>query len=247
MRAFDRLGFHIWRLLAFAFGIFAAFSLVLGLASTRNADPVPALLMFAMPAALSWFFWRKAKSELGGRVERIDPSASEAQARQVVAFMDAVNTTRSFPRPAPRLLLDDPARPLLATTEARQVEIVTQTVRDHVGTRINLGSVPIYLGRSSPVTRQSLKHSMVGELGITPTHLLFAAQGKSADIRLDRITSVELYTDGFAVSATGRQKPVVFQVGNPILWSQLVKNVRLLGLSDRTLPPSKNQIGRAHV
>lgn len=184
-------------------------------------------------ALAAWLWTRSGGAALGGKARQ---RRAEQMAQQAQAFLTLVNEQRSFPQVRANRLLDDPSDPLLAASAARQVSLVTTTTRAHAGTRVNLGGLPIFLGRSAPVSTSSIEESNDGELGLTASRLIFVSPGNTFDIRLDRITAVELYFDGFSLSATGRKNQVLFRVDNPVLWSQLIKNVRVLQLQGRALP-----------
>jgi len=100
---------------------------------------------------------------------------------------------------------------------------------------VKLGNIPLYLGSSSRRNDQFAEAGS-GELGITADSLLFTSPTKSVDIRVDKITSVTMLTDGVQLAIAGRAKPLLFMVPNGLLWGQLVKNVAQLQLQGRRLP-----------
>ena len=100
----------------------------------------------------------------------------------------------------------------------------------------NRSGMPIYLGQSTPKSRQVVREGAEGELAITPKTLLFNGPQQSADIDLDKITALDIAIDGITVSVKGRQKPFIFVVPNGLLWGMLVKNLIQIQVEGRALP-----------
>lgn len=162
-----------------------------------------------------------------------------AKAAQIVAearsYFETVNKAGEFPASSTSRIISRDENPVLAACNARLLELTADHARNYLGTRVKVGSLPIYLGRSAS-SGQHLRETAAGELAITPRELIFSGTSRSVDIPLDKITSIDIAADGFHLSVKGRQKPLVFIVPNGVLWGALVKNVARITLDGRRLP-----------
>lgn len=186
------------------------------------------------PALIAVALWWWSGSEKR-RIKR-ENEVNEKLVNETVAFFEKVNTTRSFPEPQTSRIISSPDNPIIAACNANLFELITTRSTNYVGTRVNLGGIPISIGQSSPITKTELKESSQGELAITPNKLIFSGPKKSTDIALSRITSIDLLRDGITLTMTGRQKPITLQVPNSILWAQLIKNIIHIKPDGRNLP-----------
>lgn len=198
-----------------------------GSTGSRIGSGVVAVLF----AAGAWWSFRRSGGGDGAA------GNSEALAREAFDYLQEVNRLGSFPAPPDSRVMSSASDPVLAACNARMFEVRQVTRRRSVGTRIKLGGMPIYVGESTPVTSAEVREAASGELAITSRALLFVGDAKSADVDLSRVTSVEVHRDGVSISARGRQRPLMFQVANPLLWAQLIRNVPELKLDGRALKP----------
>lgn len=108
-------------------------------------------------------------------------------------------------------------------------EVVTERVRTYTGTRLKLGSTPVYLGGGKSVANEKQKNVAYGELVLTNFRLIFVGNMRSIDLPLDKINSVECFQSSIRISQSGKNKPIFFNtVFNPQLWKEAI-----LVLSDK--------------
>ncbi|HGO8419351.1 TPA: hypothetical protein ACLA9S_000123 [Neisseria meningitidis] len=108
-------------------------------------------------------------------------------------------------------------------------EVVTESVRTYTGTRLKLGSTPVYLGGGKSVANEKQKNVAYGELVLTNFRLIFVGNMRSIDLPLDKINSVECFQSSIRISQSGKNKPIFFNtVFNPQLWKEAI-----LVLSDK--------------
>ena len=108
-------------------------------------------------------------------------------------------------------------------------EVVTESVRTYTGTRLKLGSTPVYLGGGKSVANEKQENVAYGELVLTNFRLIFVGNMRSIDLPLDKINGVECFHNSIRISQSGKNKPISFNtVFNPQLWKEAI-----LVLSDR--------------
>ena len=186
------------------------------------------LIVLLVIGALIWWAVNKAKSKK-------TQASIEAMHKEATAFLDNLRTTREFPAVANGGLLDKPTQPLLFTTNAELLELKTTTSRAHVGTRVNIGSLPLYLGRSDPISKTEITGTATGVLAVTTKALVFAGNARTQNMPLHRITSVDAMVDAIQVSVDNRAKPMWFKVQNPLLVSAVIQLAAQAGLSSRQI------------
>lgn len=174
--------------------------------------------------------WQGSKRDPHGGGRRL-PVANEA-----AAFFDAVNRDRAFPPPSASRILDTPERQILAACDAKLLELGVERTRGYVGTRVKIGSMPLYLGKSAGTSKTVLKEAARGELAATTRGLLFSGQTSSLEIPYGKIIAVDTHIDGVTVAASDRAKPVTFIVANGLLWGMLLRNLVNIKLTSRQLP-----------
>lgn len=102
-------------------------------------------------------------------------------------------------------------------------EVVTERIRAYTGTRLKLGSAPIYLGGGKSVANEKWGNVAYGELVLTSFRLIFIGDMRSIDLPLAKINGVEQFTNGIRINQTGRSKPIFFTVSNPQLWQEAIQ------------------------
>nr|DAN73726.1 MAG TPA: hypothetical protein [Caudoviricetes sp.] len=108
-------------------------------------------------------------------------------------------------------------------------EVVTESVRTYTGTRLKLGSTPVYLGGGKSVANEKQENVAYGELVLTNFRLIFVGNMRSIDLPLDKINGVECFHNSIRISQGGKNKPISFNtVFNPQLWKEAI-----LVLSDK--------------
>ena len=108
-------------------------------------------------------------------------------------------------------------------------EVVTESVRTYTGTRLKLGSTPVYLGGGKSVANEKQENVAYGELVLTNFRLIFVGNMRSIDLPLDKINGVECFHNSIQISQSSKNKPIFFNtVFNPQLWKEAI-----LVLSDK--------------
>lgn len=107
-------------------------------------------------------------------------------------------------------------------------EVVTESVRTYTGTRLKLGSTPVYFGGGKSVANEKQGNVAYGELVLTNFRLIFVGNMRSIDLPLDKINGVECFHNSIRISQSGKNKPIFFTVFNPQLWKEAI-----LVLSDK--------------
>lgn len=222
-----------WKGLAVLLG-WAALMAVVGVAGDPKANAV-LLIPAGLFALGAWLLWRWAAR----RAVSAAPSAisTDAMSAELLEFFQATNAAGRFAPVQAGRLMSTPERPLLAVTQATLLELVTMRSTTHVGTKLNVGGMPLMLGRSVPVSRQEVREASTGELGLTADRLIFSSPVRTQDFQLSRLAAVDMLADGVLLSVTGRTKPVMLRLRNPMLWAQLLRNVAALQISGDQLPP----------
>lgn len=191
-----------------------------------------------VPAAVAVFLWWR--SGAGDRAKQRTDQVVRRLIDETETFFSAVNSSRAFPESGAERAVSATDDPILVACNAKLLELKTSKSQVHAGTRIKLGGLPIYLGRSVPVAETKLAESSSGELVLTAKKLMFVGERKSVDFALQRVMSVDIVQDAFTVTLSGRQRPVTFQVPNGLLWGELVKNVLAMPIKDRRLPDGRD-------
>ncbi len=217
--------------LALLFAIAAVMGIIGAIVAGERGPFLLAPLLWCAAAGGLWY-WSGAKSRAGAQAGDLAARLADEAAQ----YFAAVNEAGSFPPSRTDRIISTPEREVLAACDARLFELTSQRARNHIGTRINLGGAPVYVGRSIPVSSTELREAASGELAVTADMLIFSGPLKSVDIALARITSVDIMVDGITLGVTGRQKPVTFQVANGLLWGQLIKNLLQVKIQGRSIP-----------
>lgn len=181
-----------------------------------------------------WLWLRGGGRPFGAGQSKAAQAGLVAETQQ---FLDAVNSAGEFPVAQCDRVLVPPGEVVLAACNARMFLLRSSTRQQHIGTRVNVAGMPIYLGQSTPATSTELRAAAVGELALTNRSLIFSAPTKSDDFELSKLTSVEILKDGITLTIRGRKSPITFQLSNGLLWGQIVRNAQQLQLAGRKMPP----------
>lgn len=224
----------ILRALATLFGFSAALQLIMmvvGLFDEKGRDSIIMLWPAAISGLIAWGLWHWS-----GKTDRA-ATARDSIVQEALNYFETVNAQGMFPSSQTDRIISRPDCPVLASCNARLMEVSSEQIRQYLGTRVKIAGMPIYLGQSSPRSRKVVRETAQGELAITPKSLIFNGPQRSADVDLDKITALDIAIDGITVSVKGRQKPYIFIVPNGFLWGMLVKNMTQLHVEGRSLPP----------
>ena len=175
------------------------------------------------------FYWvkREASKDQAASAQKLVDDAAQL-------FRD-LDAHRAFGPVSPQRLLDEAADPFVAVCPAHLLEIKRTVSRVGIGTRVKIGNMPIYLGRSDPVVRQEVMATAGGELGLSGKRLVFSSPDRTLVYKLEKIVGVEIFSDSIAISIAGRVNPIYIAVGNGLLWGNLVKLLKQVTLEGRRI------------
>lgn len=93
-----------------------------------------------------------------------------------------------------------------ATVSVKKVKTVRRASRNYVGTRVKLGELPIYFGRSMPDVKFESETQPLGKADfvITNKRVLVVGQEVSYSLHLDKILKNRAYSDGIQILYDGR-------------------------------------------
>lgn len=180
------------------------------------------ILVFVIAGGLIWASSaaakKKARDDEQARIQRANEQTAAA-----CAYIARANAAQAFP------VIDMPAINaqqgefgLLGETAALY-EVKTRRVSMGAGTRVRVAKMPIYLFGSQSTPVESLEAAAGGTLYLTNRRIIFLSDMRSATLLLKDIAGLEATLDGLTIHTAKRQKPYVFAVANPALWSLLVK------------------------
>lgn len=94
----------------------------------------------------------------------------------------------------------------------------TTTHRGFVGTRVKLGGLPIYLGGSTPVrtSREVMEAVGSGTLAVTDQRVLLVGTKLNYSIPLDRILTLELFSNVVQINNEGARSGRFYEVDRPV-------------------------------
>lgn len=194
----------------------------------------PLLVLSMVEAGIAWALWRWSGSSERAKEKR--NAEHQAIVDQTLAYVQSVNSARSFPEARAERVLSRPDAPVLASCNCRLLEVTTEQARQYLGTRVKIGGMPIYLGQSATRSKTTIKETAQGELALTTKALIFSGAQKTIDLDLRKIVALDVAVDGITVSVSGRVKPFVFIIPNGILWGTLLKNLTQMEVQGRNLP-----------
>ncbi|MBW1778618.1 MAG: hypothetical protein JRJ54_13645, partial [Deltaproteobacteria bacterium] len=90
-------------------------------------------------------------------------------------------------------------------TQVYETKIIKRTYRGYAGTRVKIGSIPIYLGGSFPHTTRNEATERLGQGRFFVTNQRIVCIGKTFNfnIMLDHIASIEEYADAIQIAGEG--------------------------------------------
>lgn len=204
-----------------------------GLMSVPKSENLPIdILLTGTFCILCYVTWPKADgTQKKNAIAKLCIEADE--------FFKHVNASRRFPPSNAQRIIDKPSAPILAACDATLFELQQVRPSARIATRVNFGSIPIYIA-PTPKSRQALQQTGSGELAVTPTTLIFSSPSKMVEIKLSKIVSIDIFSDGIQILSGGRSKPIMLNLSNGILWGHLLKNLIRLELTSPQLPDGEN-------
>jgi hypothetical protein len=104
-------------------------------------------------------------------------------------------------------------------------EYRSERVTTGIGTRMGVGSLPVYLGQSRSVSEDKLRMVASGILTLTNQRFVFAGNTETLSVPLNRILRLENQVKFITLSFEKRHKPAMFAVKNGVTWALLVKTL----------------------
>ncbi len=104
------------------------------------------------------------------------------------------------------------------------------TIRNYLGTRLSLGKIPIYLGKSIPdtVSRKLLSDLGSGELVVTNRRIIVVGSENNYSVKLDDIMDFELFADAVQIFHEGKRGGTFYAVDEPWrLWVVLYSKLKM--------------------
>lgn len=88
------------------------------------------------------------------------------------------------------------------------------TNRNYIGTRLSLGSLPIYLGKSMPetFTQKGLVYLGDGELVVTNRRVIVVGSENNYSVKLNDIMDIEFFSDAVQIFHEGKMGGTVYAV-----------------------------------
>ena len=194
-----------------------------------NMDDVsnlaPGVLLIVIIFVLIWWFNKSAKADKKAAEERVIKASEE-----VKAFIEQVNVSMKFEPISINLNLQNDEFAVLAEV-ATLYEYRTQRISTGVGTRVKIGGLPLYLGRSISQSEDKLKKVTQGMIYLTNKRIVFVGDNKNVTTALKDIVSVENALDHITVNSSKRQKPEIFTTKNGFYWGCLTQALTKMQLT----------------
>jgi hypothetical protein len=192
---------------------------------------VIALILWGISAAAN-----KAKQEK----ERVEHERLAGMARtqtaEACSYIDEVNRTRAFPTVLMQNVNGQKGEFGLLGESSKQLENKTRSYRLGAGTRVKVGKMPIYLGGSQPFYYDDTVVAGSGDLYLSNKRIIFLSDKRSSTVALKDVLGVDATLDSITIHSGKRQKPYVFTVRNPAIWSLLLKVASGENLESPNLP-----------
>jgi hypothetical protein len=160
---------------------------------------------------------RKQKADRHAAVERL---TSEAQ-----LWLKTAKASGKVSAPDVGPLMIPKGEHALLAEPSTLFELHADSTRRYLGTRVKVGSMPIYIGQSQGTSRKVLSKSSSGHVALTDKGLLFVGSSRTARIKAKDIVGVEPTLTTIVVNSATLKSPLVFQVGNPFTWFLAIKLV----------------------
>jgi hypothetical protein len=156
------------------------------------------------------------------------PSRDEEQRRRfdilrldAERFFSHLQERGTLPDVAVDIVLQKGEIALLREDGSQLAESRAYRVFGGVGTRIR----GVYIGGGASESYQRLRQIDTGTLILTTERLIFDGGLENRALKVKDVLSAEAWSDAIEVSSSRRQKSQVYSVGNPLIWSRMIKAV----------------------
>jgi hypothetical protein len=157
------------------------------------------------------------------RVRARQEERREAMIGQANIFLSTVRLQKSLkPIPTRVLLKNDESAYLEDSCSLHETRSVRHYESGGVGFRIAKG---VYVGGSKGRSVSTAEMTCIdsGQLTLTNKRLVFDGSTNDRTIPLDKLVSINSYSDAIEVSTANRQKSMYFTVPNPLIWHAAIK------------------------
>lgn len=125
---------------------------------------------------------------------------------------------------------------VLAQRDATMREVRAARVTGGAGTRIKIGSIPLYLGGAHSRPHDEIRETANGTLYLTNRRLVFIGDKRTFNAPFDKILNVTNALTGITVHHSTRSQPVTFTVSNPLIWDGVYGILNILRPDSPQLP-----------
>lgn len=101
-------------------------------------------------------------------------------------------------------------------------EVTTIRSGNAVGTRVKIGKIPLYLGKYSSSTTESLKEVSSGILCLTNKRIIFVGNYRSQSTDFKHLIGFENSLHELQINTIKSKKPLIYSVDNAVLWAVLL-------------------------
>ena len=173
--------------------------------------------MAILPALFSLWWWR-----IGKKTKHLKGKAATMHAECERWIADATSGNIRVPNVG-SFIVPRGQKALLAEQSA-PASLTSSGARNYLGTRVKIGSVPLYFGTSRS-TAKTLRVGASGMLVLTNEGLYFVSTERTVALRIGDIIAAEPTLSSIVVSAKGHSNPTVFAVANSMLWSTVIRSL----------------------
>lgn len=201
-----------------------------------------ALLILAVIALVIWgasAAANKAKQEKERLEHERLAEKARAQTAEACSYIDEVNRSRVFPAVMLQNVNAQKGEFGLLGETSTQFETKAKSYRLYAGTRVKLGKIPIYFGGSQPFYYDDTVATGSGDLYLSNHRIIFLSDKRSSTVTLKDVLGIDASLDSITIHSSKRQKPFIFTVRNPAIWSLLVKVASAEGLDTPNLPDGR--------
>ena len=179
---------------------------------------VIALIVWGVSAAL-----KRAKREAERTEHERIAEKARSQTAEACSYVADANHARAFPTVWMQNVNSQKGEFGLLGQASTQYETKTKSYRLGAATRVKVGKLPLYLGGSQYFSYEDLVAAGAGDLYLSNQRIIFLSDKRSTTIALKDVIGIDAGTDSITIHSSKRQKPLIFAVNNPAIWSLLVK------------------------
>lgn len=187
-----------------------------------SANPSPGLIVgsLAVPAFFWFWFFRIKSGSSKASNKRIEEMSTES-----MKWISAVQSTGIVPTTDIGPVLIPPGEKALLACESKLSELTSDGARNYLGTRVKIGSMPLYLGGSRSVSHKSYKQADSGHFVLTNKSAYFVGLRKTLSLKLQDIVAIHPTIDALVINIKNKAQPVALTTPNPILWSTVIHSL----------------------